>query len=185
MYSRWRKNANIDTRSRNITSFEGVIIALRISTIHAGMAGTGTRTELISARMQLTSLAFWSMSLVSLALVSDPLSFDICIHTDQSPAGRSVPIAATRIYEMSFFTGFGVSALVYIVLNLLFPVPGKYSNFEEIDVSEGEKSHSGTTHDNYDDEDADSKKGGSGDQHVYPVWYPTKKGLNSNPPYGL
>lgn len=52
------KNANIDPRSRNITSFEGVIIALRISTIHAGMAGTGTRTELISARMQLTSLAF-------------------------------------------------------------------------------------------------------------------------------
>ena len=26
--------------------------------------------------------------------------------------GRTVPLAATRIYEISFFTGFGVSALV-------------------------------------------------------------------------
>nr|VWO94499.1 Thiamine transporter [Ganoderma boninense] len=36
--------------------------------------------------------------------------------------GRSVPLAATRIYDMSFFTGFGVSALVYWSLNL-FPRP--------------------------------------------------------------
>ncbi|TEB23337.1 NCS1 nucleoside transporter family [Coprinellus micaceus] len=38
--------------------------------------------------------------------------------------GRDVPLAATRVYQMSFFTGFGVSSLVYYVLNRLFPVPG-------------------------------------------------------------
>ncbi|KII87587.1 hypothetical protein PLICRDRAFT_640728 [Plicaturopsis crispa FD-325 SS-3] len=51
--------------------------------------------------------------------------------------GRTVPIAATHIYEMSFFTGFGVSALVYWLLNLAFPVPGAFAVFKEIDVSEG------------------------------------------------
>lgn len=50
-------------------------------------------------------------------------------------AGRTVPLAATRIYQMSFFTGFGVSALVYYVLNRLFPVPGLSHKFEEIDLS--------------------------------------------------
>ena len=50
-------------------------------------------------------------------------------------AGRSVPIAATRIYEMSFFTGFGVSALLYWSLNYLFPVPGASVQFDEIDES--------------------------------------------------
>ncbi|KAH9478740.1 Uracil permease [Psilocybe cubensis] len=49
--------------------------------------------------------------------------------------GRTVPLAATRIYQMSFFTGFGVSALIYIILNKIFPVPGVYTKFEEIDVS--------------------------------------------------
>ncbi|KAJ8481865.1 hypothetical protein ONZ51_g5709 [Trametes cubensis] len=51
--------------------------------------------------------------------------------------GRTVPLAATRIYEMSFFTGFGVSALVYWSLNLLFPVRGasECARFEEVDVS--------------------------------------------------
>lgn len=39
-------------------------------------------------------------------------------------AGRNVPLSATRIYQMSFFTGFGVSALIYVALNILFPVPG-------------------------------------------------------------
>ena len=37
---------------------------------------------------------------------------------------------------MSFFTGFGVSALVYIVLNQIFPVQGANSKFEEVDDSE-------------------------------------------------
>ncbi|CDO77085.1 hypothetical protein BN946_scf184473.g29 [Trametes cinnabarina] len=51
--------------------------------------------------------------------------------------GRTVPLAATRIYEMSFFTGFGVSALIYWSLNLLFPVRAAEvcTRFEEVDVS--------------------------------------------------
>lgn len=52
-----------------------------------------------------------------------------------SAAGRTVPIAATRIYEMSFFTGFGVSMVVYLLLNWAFPVPGTFQTFEEVDVS--------------------------------------------------
>jgi nucleobase:cation symporter-1, NCS1 family len=39
---------------------------------------------------------------------------------------------------MSFFTGFGVSAIVYYTLNYVFPVPGKYAKFEEIDISEND-----------------------------------------------
>ncbi|KAH8828996.1 permease for cytosine/purines, uracil, thiamine, allantoin-domain-containing protein [Flagelloscypha sp. PMI_526] len=50
--------------------------------------------------------------------------------------GRTVPIEATRIYSMSFFTGFGTSSLVYYALNRAFPVPGFTTKFEEIDVSE-------------------------------------------------
>ena len=50
-------------------------------------------------------------------------------------AGRSVPLAATRIYEMSFFTGFGISALLYYLLNVIFPVPGSSKEFEEVDLS--------------------------------------------------
>ncbi|KAG1730820.1 permease for cytosine/purines, uracil, thiamine, allantoin-domain-containing protein [Suillus paluster] len=49
--------------------------------------------------------------------------------------GRTVPLAATRIYDLSFFTGFGVSALVYWALNRVFPVVGAADRFEEIDVS--------------------------------------------------
>ncbi|KAG2343065.1 hypothetical protein BDR05DRAFT_318414 [Suillus weaverae] len=49
--------------------------------------------------------------------------------------GRTVPLAATRIYELSFFTGFGVSAIVYWALNRVFPVIGATDTFEEIDVS--------------------------------------------------
>jgi len=51
--------------------------------------------------------------------------------------GRTVPLAATRIYEMSFFTGFGVSALVYWSLNFVAPGAGKSSSsFKEVDLSE-------------------------------------------------
>ncbi|KAF8870175.1 permease for cytosine/purines, uracil, thiamine, allantoin-domain-containing protein [Infundibulicybe gibba] len=50
--------------------------------------------------------------------------------------GRTVPLPATRIYQMSFFTGFGVSALAYWLLNLAFPVRGMYSEFVEMDVSD-------------------------------------------------
>jgi nucleobase:cation symporter-1, NCS1 family len=46
-----------------------------------------------------------------------------------------VPLAAVRIYDMSFFTGFGVSAIIYWVANAISPVPGKASSFEEVDLS--------------------------------------------------
>lgn len=50
-------------------------------------------------------------------------------------AGRTVPIAATRIYEMSFFTGFGVSALIYWSLNYCLPARGSATTFQEVDIS--------------------------------------------------
>ena len=50
-------------------------------------------------------------------------------------AGRDVPLAAMHIYQLSFFTGFGVSAIIYYLLNLGFPVPGKADKFEEVDES--------------------------------------------------
>ncbi|KAF9073060.1 permease for cytosine/purines, uracil, thiamine, allantoin-domain-containing protein [Rhodocollybia butyracea] len=67
--------------------------------------------------------------------------------------GRQVPIAATRIYEMSFFTGFGVSMLVYLLLNWAFPVPGAARTFEEVDVSGWEDSRS--SHDEKSDRDSE------------------------------
>ncbi|KAJ7359321.1 permease for cytosine/purines, uracil, thiamine, allantoin-domain-containing protein [Mycena albidolilacea] len=53
--------------------------------------------------------------------------------------GRTVPLAATRIYQMSFFTGFAVSALTYWLLTRALPVRGMASTFEEVDVSSGEE----------------------------------------------
>jgi len=52
-------------------------------------------------------------------------------------AGRNVPLAATRVYQMSFFTGFGVSSLIYVMLNFLFSVPGSSigEKFWEVDLS--------------------------------------------------
>ena len=50
--------------------------------------------------------------------------------------GRTVPLAATRIYQMSFFTGFGVSALIYCTLSYAFPPAGAHAVFEEKDVSD-------------------------------------------------
>ncbi|KAF4583433.1 hypothetical protein EYR38_002184 [Pleurotus pulmonarius] len=49
--------------------------------------------------------------------------------------GRTVPLAATRVYQMSFFTGFGVSCIVYLTLNYFFPVLGASKTFKEVDVS--------------------------------------------------
>ncbi|KAF5386443.1 hypothetical protein D9757_005845 [Collybiopsis confluens] len=46
--------------------------------------------------------------------------------------GRTIPVTATRIYEMSFFTGFGVSMMIYYLLNRAFPVPGTWKTFEEV-----------------------------------------------------
>jgi NCS1 family nucleobase:cation symporter-1 len=53
--------------------------------------------------------------------------------------GRAVPLAATRIYQMSFFTGFAVSALTYWLLTRALPVRGMAHAFEEVDVSSGEE----------------------------------------------
>ena len=68
---------------------------------------------------------------------------------------------------MSFFTGFGVSALVYFSLNMAFPAPGKYTNFDEVDVSEGDKSQGSIVDDERDDDD--SKKTSSSEANVHPV----------------
>lgn len=66
---------------------------------------------------------------------------------------------------MSFFTGFGVSAVLYYLLNVAFPVPGKFSKFEEIDVSAGEENlkaiSDGVSSHEEEEEDVDTKKGGS------------------------
>ncbi|KAG2142440.1 permease for cytosine/purines, uracil, thiamine, allantoin-domain-containing protein [Suillus clintonianus] len=53
--------------------------------------------------------------------------------------GTPVPAAATHIFELSFFTGFGTSSIAYYILNRIFPVPGAADIFEEIDVSGYEK----------------------------------------------
>ncbi|GAA5853706.1 hypothetical protein JCM8547_007419 [Rhodosporidiobolus lusitaniae] len=37
--------------------------------------------------------------------------------------GNDVPLAATRIYQLSFFTGFGVAFVVYYALCKIFPIP--------------------------------------------------------------
>ncbi|KAF8759746.1 Permease for cytosine/purines, uracil, thiamine, allantoin [Rhizoctonia solani] len=50
-------------------------------------------------------------------------------------AGPTVPLAATRIYQMAFFTGFGVSSIIYYVLNRIWPSPGSWQTFEEVDES--------------------------------------------------
>ncbi|KAF7325731.1 hypothetical protein MKEN_00423500 [Mycena kentingensis (nom. inval.)] len=53
--------------------------------------------------------------------------------------GRAVPLPATRVYQMSWFTGLGVSSLVYLALNWVWPVPGarmeRGERMEEVDVS--------------------------------------------------
>lgn len=39
---------------------------------------------------------------------------------------------------MAFFTGFGVSSLIYYGLCVVFPPPGCFQHFKEVDLSEGE-----------------------------------------------
>ncbi|OJA19827.1 hypothetical protein AZE42_11397 [Rhizopogon vesiculosus] len=65
--------------------------------------------------------------------------------------GTPVPTAATHIFDLSFFTGFGVSAIAYYVLNRIFPPPGAADKFEEIDVSGYEERMTSS------DEDTNSK----------------------------
>ncbi|KAG3229927.1 NCS1 nucleoside transporter family [Suillus brevipes Sb2] len=68
--------------------------------------------------------------------------------------GTPVPIAATQIFELSFFTGFGVSSIVYYILSWMFPVPGSGGVFAEIDVSGYEEKRMTSC-----DEDTNSKDG--------------------------
>lgn len=68
--------------------------------------------------------------------------------------GTPVPIAATEIFELSFFTGFGVSSIVYYILSRMFPVPGAGGVFAEIDVSGYEENRMTSC-----DEDTNSKDG--------------------------
>ncbi|KAJ8595846.1 NCS1 nucleoside transporter family [Rhizopogon salebrosus TDB-379] len=49
--------------------------------------------------------------------------------------GIPVPVAATHIFDLNFFAGFGTSSIVYYVLSRLFPPLGSAGKFEEIDVS--------------------------------------------------
>ncbi|TFK50322.1 NCS1 nucleoside transporter family [Heliocybe sulcata] len=81
--------------------------------------------------------------------------------------GRPVPVAATRIYEISYFTGFGVAAVVYWTLNLVLPPVGKSRRFEEVDLSEfseaaenrdGEDEHPGEGDENEKEESMEGSK---------------------------
>lgn len=87
--------------------------------------------------MRPISQVFSSTLLDLLAQVRHILSFVPLLIIEQLVVivGRTVPLAATRLYEMSFFTGFGGSAVIYITLNYFFPVPGASTKFKEIDVS--------------------------------------------------
>ncbi|KAG8743351.1 hypothetical protein FRC10_012155 [Ceratobasidium sp. 414] len=72
--------------------------------------------------------------------------------------GQSVPLAATRIYQMAFFTGFGVSSTIYYTLNRIFPVAGAGQPFEEVDESEWRPAAEEHLREREEDEDSDSKK---------------------------
>jgi len=76
--------------------------------------------------------------------------------------GDKVPIGATHVYELSFFTGFGVSTLVYFLLNKLFPPPGAWQQFEEVDESEFKRREAREQNDDADYKNSDSDKGDNG-----------------------
>jgi NCS1 family nucleobase:cation symporter-1 len=57
---------------------------------------------------------------------------------------------------MSFFTGFGVSAVVYYILNRIWPSPGAFQDFKEVDESEFELREAEAGEGEY-PSDADSK----------------------------
>jgi NCS1 family nucleobase:cation symporter-1 len=82
------------------------------------------------------------------------LGFYFAFGTHSSTAGTPVPIAATHIFDLSFFTGFGTSSIVYYLLSRVFPVPGAADVFEEIDVSGYEEKMMASC-----DEDTNSKDG--------------------------
>jgi len=71
--------------------------------------------------------------------------------------GTSVPLGATRVYELSFFTGFGVSSIVYITLNHFFPTPGSWKHFEEVDESDFQRREWGSGYDSQGEADSKEK----------------------------
>ncbi|KAH8698465.1 putative uridine permease Fui1 [Talaromyces proteolyticus] len=48
--------------------------------------------------------------------------------------GRTVPIGAQYIYNVNYFAGFIVSAVIYYALCRLFPIPGMSNTWSEVDV---------------------------------------------------
>lgn len=72
--------------------------------------------------------------------------------------GQTVPLAATRVYDLSFFTGLGTSGLVYWILNMLFPAPGAAKRFQEVDESAMEISTGGEATEERTDSEKDSEK---------------------------
>jgi NCS1 family nucleobase:cation symporter-1 len=75
------------------------------------------------------------INVVGFAGASEPPLASVILWHWPDSAGRTVPLAAVRIYDMSFFTGFGVSAIIYYLANVVAPVPGKSSTWAEVDVS--------------------------------------------------
>ena len=143
-------------RSLNTMSFAADVIVLQICTMLRRAAGIITHTELIAGALRFRSdswiiadtcirayAAYISGILINVvgfagASASCCVSWSFYMLTNIFyKAGRNVPLAATRVYQMSFFTGFGVSSLIYFLLNFLFPVPGSSlrEKFWEVDLS--------------------------------------------------
>lgn len=82
---------------------------------------------------------------VALLGVSPPLESGLIGGLSSSsfsfPARDDIPIAAIRIYELAFLTGFGVSTLVYVTLNYFWPPHGVdlKRKFEEVDETSWEE----------------------------------------------
>ncbi len=70
---------------------------------------------------------------------------------------------------MSFFTGFGVSSLVYIALNYVFPVPGRASSFKEVDLSHQVETAGDRSVESFTQERSDSKDKLEYDTRLEPV----------------
>jgi NCS1 family nucleobase:cation symporter-1 len=64
-----------------------------------------------------------------------PFSLYFSCSAYNSIVGIPVPVAATHIFDLNFFAGFGTSSIVYYVLSRMFPPLGSAGKFEEIDVS--------------------------------------------------
>jgi len=75
---------------------------------------------------------------------------------------------------MSFFTGFGVSALLYYVLNRIFPVQGMHADFKEEDLSNYVYRHSTDAETNSTSSDSDVETSSGKDKKASEVVYETE-----------